>query len=227
MGPAPLALRDVSKSYGELSVLHGVSFEARAGELTVIQGASGSGKSTLLHLMGLMDEPDDGEVLHQGRALAAQPEDDRARERLRGIGFVFQRCYLVPTLTAAQNIALPMKAAGLPDADRDRRVTQLLAEVGLEGRDTHYPHELSGGQQQMVAVARALANAPYLLLADEPTAELDPAHAQRVMGMLATAAREHGAAVVLVTHAPERAPSPARHLELRQGALQGALQGAR
>ncbi|HUR67703.1 MAG TPA: ABC transporter ATP-binding protein [Candidatus Thermoplasmatota archaeon] len=217
MAGAVLSMRSLTKSYGALSVLREASFDARAGEVCVLRGASGSGKSTMLHLCGLMDTAEAGVVLHQGKDLSGASEAERAAERLRGIGFVFQRCYLVPTLTAAANVALPMKAAGLAHAEREERVRQLLEEVGLHGREEHYPHELSGGQQQMVAVARALANAPYLLLADEPTAELDPAHSARVMDMLSRAARGHGAAVVIVTHQPASAPAGAVHYELRDG----------
>lgn len=215
-GPV-LSLRGVSKSYGSLQVLRGIDLDVAAGELVVVRGASGSGKSTLLHLAGLMDAPDAGSVIHRGRDLSREPEEAKARERLGGLGFVFQRCYLVPTLDAAANVALPLKAAGADDPGK--RARALLQGVGLEGREAHYPHELSGGQQQLVAVARALANEPYLVLADEPTGELDPESAARVMETLGRAAREHGAAVVLVTHAPEKAASPARHLALRAGAL--------
>jgi len=201
----------------ELDILRGVDLDVHAGELVVIRGASGSGKSTLLHVMGLMDEPDDGVVLHSGRDLRASNAEQKAHARLHGIGFVFQRCYLVPTLSAAQNVALPMKAAGLAARDTAQRVRDLLDAVGLKGREDHRPHELSGGQQQLVAVARALANKPYLLLADEPTGELDPESGARVMDTLGRACREHGAGVVLVTHAPQTAPTPARHLALRDG----------
>lgn len=218
MAEPVLSLRGVSKRYGEVHVLRGADLDVRAGELVVVRGASGSGKSTLLHLAGLMDAPDAGTVAHRGRDLSREPEEAKAKERLAGLGFVFQRCYLVPTLTAAANVSLPLKAANAEEPEK--RAHQLLERVGLRGRETHYPHELSGGQQQLVAVARALANKPYLVLADEPTGELDPDSAARVMDMLGRAAREHGAAVVLVTHAPERAPSPARHLALRGGKLE-------
>ena len=221
--PAPLALSGVSKGYerdGErVEVLRGLSLEVRPGEFVVVRGASGSGKSTLLHLMGLMDEAEEGAVLHRGRDFRGASEEARAEERLRGIGFVFQRCHLVPTLSAAKNVGLPMKAAGLPAPEREARVRGLFEEMGLADRAEHYPHQLSGGQQQMVAVARALANAPYLLLADEPTGNLDPASGRRVMELLHRVNRERGASVVLVTHAPEAAPPGARHLQLSGGRL--------
>lgn len=200
--------------------MRGVDLDVHAGELLVVRGASGSGKSTLLHLMGLMDEPEEGSILHGGRDLRTAKPEAKAEERLRGIGFVFQRCYLVPTLSAAANVGLPLKAAGASPEEAGKRVRELLEAVGLRGREDHRPHELSGGQQQMVAVARALANRPYLLLADEPTGELDPESGARVMEMLGRASREHGASVVLVTHAPQMAPAPARHLALREGRLE-------
>ena len=218
MAEPVLSLRGVSKSYGSVRVLREAALDVRPGELVVVRGASGSGKSTLLHLAGLMDAPDAGAVVHKGRDLSREPEEAKSRERLAGLGFVFQRCYLVPTLTAEANVSLPLKAARVEEPSV--RARELLARVGLDGRETHYPHELSGGQQQLVAVARALANRPYLVLADEPTGELDPQSAARVMEMLGRAAREHGAAVVLVTHAPEKAPAKARHLELRDGKLE-------
>ena len=219
----PLALRDVWKGYdrdGErVDVLRGVSFEVAAREFVVVRGRSGSGKSTLLHLMGLMDEPERGVVLHRGVDHRGASEAARAEVRLRGLGFVFQRCHLVPTLTAAKNVALPMKAAGMGQAEREARIRSLFDDMGLRDRGDHYPHQLSGGQQQMVAVARALANRPYLVLADEPTGNLDPETGGRVLDLLHRVNRDHGAAVVLVTHAPETAPPGARHLELADGRL--------
>lgn len=222
MPEAVLRLRSVFRNYGELPVLKGVDLDVARGELVVIRGQSGSGKSTLLHLMGLMDAPDEGEVLHSGKELARASEVERAQERLRGIGFVFQRCYLVPTLSATRNVALPLRAAGLSPTESVERANALLESVGLRGREEHFPHQLSGGQQQLVAVARALANRPYLVLADEPTGELDPESGARVMQILGRATREHDAGVVLVTHAPATAPSPARHLALRDGKLEAA-----
>jgi putative ABC transport system ATP-binding protein len=220
---APLALRDVWKGYereGErVDVLRGVSFEVREREFVVVRGRSGSGKSTLLHLMGLMDGPERGVVLHRGHDHHGEPEDAQARVRLRGLGFVFQRCHLVPTLTAAKNVGLPMKAAGVGQAAREARIRALFEDIGLRDRGDHYPHQLSGGQQQMVAVARALANGPYLVLADEPTGNLDPESGGRVIDLLHRVNRDRGAAVVLVTHAPGTAPPGARHLELADGRL--------
>jgi putative ABC transport system ATP-binding protein len=213
-----VALESASKSYGALNVLRGADFAIAPGELVVVTGASGSGKSTLLNLLGLMDTPSAGRVLHQGRDLSAATEKQRSHERLRGVGFVFQHYYLVPTLSAARNIALPMKAAGVDAHERDERVAELLDGVGLAGREDHFPHELSGGQQQMVAVARALANKPPLILADEPTGELDEENGARVMARLRAAA-SGGTAVVLVTHQPATAPASARRLRLTEGRL--------
>ncbi|HWG89494.1 MAG TPA: ABC transporter ATP-binding protein [Candidatus Thermoplasmatota archaeon] len=223
MTPPLVELRDVHKEYlhhgKPLEVLHGVSLRIDPGEFVGLVGPSGSGKSTLLALMGLMDEPSSGTVLHGGRDLARAPEAERARERLHTIGYVFQHFYLVPTLTAEENIALPMKAAGLGKAERDARLKRLLEGVALDHRRDHYPHELSGGEQQRVAVARALANMPRLLLADEPTGELDPESGARVMDLLRWAHREFGCAVVLVTHAHDIIPRDARRLRVEAGRL--------
>lgn len=212
-----IALRGVSRSFGDVQVLRGLDLVVARGERVIVRGASGSGKSTLLAIMGLIDPPDAGDVRHAGRDLALASEAERSRERLRGVGFVFQRFHLMPTLTALQNVALPAKAAGALDAQE--RAAELLARVGLSSRADHLPHELSGGQQQMVAVARAVVNKPYLVLADEPTGELDPDSGARVLALLQEATQRDGAALVMVTHAPEQAPPGARHLRLDGGAL--------
>lgn len=217
-----LRMDGVSRAYstpgGPVPILRGVSLDVASGDFLVITGRSGAGKSTMLHLMGLMDAPDAGKVLHQGRDLSRASEIERGRERLAGIGFVFQHFYLVPTLSAARNVMLPLKAAGVSDAVRAARVKELLEATGLADRGDHLPHELSGGQQQLVAVARALANRPYLVLADEPTGELDEESGARVVALLSLA-REEGAAVVMVTHAPASAPPAARRLRLDGGML--------
>lgn len=219
-GPV-LALRDVRRSYHaagrEVTPVTGVSLELAPGERLVVRGRSGSGKTTLLALMGLLDPPDTGEVLHHGRDLWREHERVRSGERLRGIGFVFQHFHLLPRLTALENVALPVKAAG--HANPSRRAAELLARMGFADRAEHFPHQLSGGQQQVVAVARALANRPYLVLADEPTGELDPESAARVMEVLESSCDADGAALVLVTHDPALAPRGARTLRLEGGKL--------
>ncbi|MHB8604844.1 MAG: ABC transporter ATP-binding protein [Thermoplasmatota archaeon] len=219
---APLVvLEDVRKIHARgdrrVEALGGVTLDIRAGEYVVIEGPTGSGKTTLLDLVGLMDTPDAGRVLVDGRDFAHASERVRARERLARIGFVFQHFYLVPTLTAERNVALPLEAARVPRAERDAIVTDLFARIGLERRRAHYPHELSGGEQQLVAVARALANRPRLLLADEPTAELDPDAARRVLDLLDAASRASGAAVVHVTHDADGLPARARRVRLAAG----------
>lgn len=212
-----IALRGVTRAFGDVQVLRGLDLVVARGERVVVRGASGSGKSTLLAIMGLIDPPDAGSVLHRGRDLALSPEAERSRERLRGVGFVFQRFHLMPTLTALQNVALPAKAAGAQDAQA--RAASLLDRMGLAHRLDHLPHELSGGQQQMVAVARAVVNRPYLVLADEPTGELDPESGARVLAILQEATQRDGAALVMVTHAPEQVSSGARHVRLEGGVL--------
>lgn len=199
---------------GTLVALSDVTLDLHGGETLAVLGPSGSGKSTLLALAGLMDAPTGGRVLHKGRELAEAGEREREHERLTGIGFVFQHFYLVPTLTAERNVALPLKAAGRPEPMREAR--DILKQVGLAHRREHYAHQLSGGEQQLVAVARALANRPYLLLADEPTGELDADAAARVLSLLQGAVEE-GAALALVTHDPAIVPAGARTLRLQKG----------
>ncbi len=216
-----LRLEAVRKEYARgVVALQSVSLDVRAGELLAVIGASGSGKSSLLALAGLMDHPSSGRVLHRGVDLSRAPERARERERLLGIGFVFQHFYLVPTLTAEENVALPLKAAGVRSVERKARLDSLFASVDLEARRGHLPHEMSGGEQQRVAVARALANKPYLLLADEPTGELDPESGARVMALIAATCQAQGTAVALVTHDRGLIPRGARVVELAQGVLQ-------
>jgi putative ABC transport system ATP-binding protein len=217
----PLQLERVSKEYRHdgrpLHALDDVSLSIAPGEFVAVIGKSGSGKSTLLNLMGLMDAPTRGVVRHQGRDLTSASEARRGEERLRGLGFVFQHFYLVPTLRAEQNVALPMKAAGVDAAAREARMRELFEAVGLTHRRAHFPHELSGGEQQMVAVARALANRPYLLLADEPTGELDPESSARIVALLEHVNRESGTAVVMVTHDLDVIPRGVKRVVLSRG----------
>lgn len=220
MAPPALRLVDATKEYVHdgrtLRALDGVSLDVPAGGFVAVIGKSGSGKSTLLNILGLMDEPTSGIVEHQGRDLSRAGEPDRERERLRGIGFVFQHFYLVPTMRAWQNVALPLKAAGMGAREREARLSELFASVGLAHRRDHFPHELSGGEQQLVSVARALANRPYAVLADEPTGELDPESARRVMDLLSDVHRS-GTAVVMVTHNVDAIPAGVRRVVLSQG----------
>lgn len=198
-----------------VTALDSVSVSLQEGEVVAVVGRSGSGKSTLLHLVGGLDRPTSGEVLFRGRPLGDLSEDERARYRRLAVGFVFQFFNLVPTLTALKNVELPLVWAGVSSRDRRRRAEELLERVGLAARKDHRPGELSGGEQQRVAVARALANDPPLLLADEPTGNLDSRTAGELMELLRSL---EGKTIVFVTHDAALAASYARRiLELRDG----------
>src|SRR5690606_15252513 len=212
-------LEKVCKAYGSTIVLNNVNFSAKRGEFVVIMGRSGSGKSTLLRLLGGLETPDAGSVEHGGVRLERMTEAERARFRRREIGFVFQFFNLIPTLTVAENIRLPLALNGIDGAEAGARVTALLAELGLEGTGDRFPEELSGGEQQRVAIARALAHAPGLVLADEPTGNLDLETAERVLGRLDDACRKHGATLVMATHSREVVGRAHRVLTIRHGRL--------
>jgi putative ABC transport system ATP-binding protein len=216
-----IALRGVRKTYGTgtgaVPALAGVDLALAPGEFVSVEGPSGCGKTTLLNLLGLLDQPTEGAIEFDGAPVARLPERERARRRLTGVGFIFQRFYLLPTLTAEENIALPMRGAGRPAAARVARTRQLLESVGLTDRRNSHPHQLSGGEEQRVAIARALANEPGLLLADEPTGELDRANTEVVLDLLVEAQRKTGATLVLVTHNPAVAKRARRHLTMADG----------
>lgn len=183
---------------GRIRALDGVDLTIHRGEFVSIVGPSGSGKSTLLHLLGALDRADEGRLLLDGRDLAEERRLDRVRAR--ALGFVFQLHHLVPTLTAVENVELPLHALRVSRAERRRRAESLLREVGLGDRLRHRPPQLSGGQRQRVAIARALVNEPPLVLADEPTGELDQATGGQVLDLLERLRAEHGTSLVLVTH---------------------------
>jgi putative ABC transport system ATP-binding protein len=191
-----------------LTAVDSLSLSFGEGETAAIVGRSGSGKSTLLHLLGGLDRPTSGDLFVRGRRLAELPDDDLALYRRTGVGFVFQFFNLVPTLTAVQNVELPMVLAGVPRAERRRRAEALLERVGLAPRRDHRPSELSGGEQQRVAVARALVNDPPLFLADEPTGNLDSRTAGEILALLAGL----GKTLILVTHDRELARAHARRM---------------
>jgi putative ABC transport system ATP-binding protein len=219
---ATIRLEQVRKLYhageaDEVRALDGVDLTIAPGEYLSVEGPSGSGKTTLLNLLGLLDVPTDGRVLWQGMPVENLPERERTRLRRVGIGFIFQRFYLLPTLTALENVELPLQARRVSGTDRRRRARALLTQVGLGDRERSFPHQLSGGEEQRVAIARALANSPHLLLADEPTGELDSVRATQVLDLLEEAHRTSGAAVVVVTHNPTVAARAARHLVMRDG----------
>jgi putative ABC transport system ATP-binding protein len=225
-----VAVKGVRKTYGrgpaEVRALDGVDLEVPPGEFLSIEGPSGCGKTTLLNLLGLLDVPSDGTVEWDGVPVGRLPERERARRRLTGVGFIFQRFYLLPTLTAEENVALPMRGAGRPAAERTARARTLLAAVGLTGRRDARPHQLSGGEEQRVAIARALANEPGLLLADEPTGELDRANTETVLDLLVEAQRSTGSTLILVTHNPVVARRARRHLSMADGRVVSDLREA-
>ncbi|MDB5847012.1 MAG: transporter ATP-binding protein [Rhodoferax sp.] len=209
--PPLLALRDLGKHYGAVPVFSHVDLQVAPGEFVAIVGESGVGKSTLLNCMAGLDHWDHGSVAIDGVDLAGLNDDQRARLRREKVGFVFQAFHVLPHLDVAQNVALPLMLLGQPDA---ARVQALLDEVGLSGLGARLPQQLSGGQLQRVAIARALVHQPRLLLADEPTGNLDPTTAAKVMDALLAQTRRHGAALVLVTHSEAAAARADRVLKL-------------
>jgi putative ABC transport system ATP-binding protein len=214
--------RRVSKTFpmaaAPVTALDDVSLRIGAGEYVAVVGPSGCGKSTLLHMLGCVDVPSVGEVAFDGRPVHGLSDAERSRLRLRDIGFVFQRFFLLPMLTAWENVELPQAENGAGRVERRRRTQELLAYVGLAHRGGHRPSELSGGEMQRVAIARALANRPKLLLADEPTGELDERTGEQIAGLLD---RLHGdgTAVVVVTHDPAIAARAPRVLSMRDGRI--------
>jgi putative ABC transport system ATP-binding protein len=203
---------------GPIVALNDVSLAIAPGEYVGIVGSSGCGKSTLLHVLGCVDVPTAGGVRFQDRDVSTLRDADRSRLRLREIGFVFQRFFLLPMLTAWENVELPQAEAGVRRAEREERTRDLLAYVGLANRADHRPSQLSGGEMQRVAIARALANRPKLLLADEPTGELDQATGEQIIGLLDTLTAD-GTAVVVVTHDAAVAARAQRLLKMRDGRI--------
>jgi putative ABC transport system ATP-binding protein len=214
-----IELRGVSKTVpsgsGTLTILHPTDLTIAQGRVVTIVGASGSGKSTLLGLIAGLDAPSSGRILIDGVDITALSEDDLARLRGSRIGFVFQSFHLLPSLTAFENVLVPIEIAN--GADPPARARALLAEVGLSDRTHHYPSQLSGGEQQRVAIARALANDPPILLADEPTGNLDSATGRQVIELLLQIHRARGTTLVLVTHDPEIAAIAETTVRLRDG----------
>jgi len=202
---------------GDVTACHDISLEVFAGELTVVRGASGAGKSTLLRLLGGLDSPTSGRVVVRGVPYADLDERQTVQLRRDELGFVFQDFGLVPVLTAAQNVGLPLRMREADAAARDARVAQVLEMVGLADQAAQLPDELSGGQQQRVGIARALAVQPTILIADEPTAQLDAANAAIVMDLLERLARSEGIAVVIATHDPDLAARAQHVVELHDG----------
>jgi len=220
-----LELRSVSRVYqtGEFPVpaLQGASLQVHDGDFLAITGPSGSGKSTLLQIVGCLDRPTSGQVLLDGRDLGALPDHERARLRLTTFGFVFQRFHLVAVLTAAENVAVPLEALGVPAEERWARASDLLERVGMGDRLDFPPARLSGGQRQRVAIARAVANRPRFVLADEPTGALHSEDKARVIALFRQLNRA-GHAIVMVTHDPEMAALADHRIEIRDGVLHDA-----
>jgi putative ABC transport system ATP-binding protein len=196
-----------------------VTLQIADGDHIAIRGPSGCGKSTLLHMLGCVDAPTSGTLLFNGQDVATLSDAKRSLFRLKHIGFVFQRFFLLPMLTARENVELPLSEAGAPKTERQRRVNELLAYVGLSARADHRPSQLSGGEMQRVAIARALANRPRLLLADEPTGELDVATGEQIAALL-DRVNADGTALVIVTHDPVLAGRARRLLMMRDGAVE-------
>jgi putative ABC transport system ATP-binding protein len=203
----------------EVEALRGVSFTADIGELVAIRGRSGSGKTTLLNLIGGLDAPDAGAVRIGGREVNGLGEDERLRLRREVIGFVFQSFGLIPVLSAAENVEVPLRLARMAPAERDERVRVLLRLVDLEDHAEQRPHELSGGQQQRVAIARALAARPRLVLADEPTGQLDSETAATIMPLLRAVSRSEGVTVLVATHDRALLDAADRVLDLSDGVI--------
>jgi putative ABC transport system ATP-binding protein len=221
--PPLLRVSGLAKHYEATPVFSNVSLDMGSGELVALLGESGVGKSTLLNCIAGLDTADAGSVLLHGREVLSLAEPDAARLRREELGFVFQAFHVLPHLSVAENVGLPLQLLGQP---RDERVEQMLAAVGLQGLGARAPRQLSGGQLQRVAIARALVHRPALVLADEPTGNLDPRTAGVVMDVLVEAARETGAGVLLVTHSPPAAARCDRVLELTATGVREASVGS-
>ena len=223
MTEAVLRAVGVSRGFTEadnrLDVLKTVDLEVAAGERLAIVGASGSGKTTLLQVLGGLDAPDGGQVLVQQQDIHALPERERCQLRNRAVGFVYQFHHLLPEFSARENIMLPQMIRGLDKKEAGKRADELLAYLGLGARGAHRPAELSGGEQQRVAIARAVANAPLVLLADEPTGNLDPRTAEHVFETLMTLVRATGLAAIIATHNFDLAARMDRRITLRDGLI--------
>lgn len=224
MPNACIELRDVVKVYHkdrlEIPVLQSLSLEINSGEFVALMGPSGSGKSTLLHLIGGLDQPTAGTIRVAGAALETMSERELTSWRSRHVGFIFQMYHLVPVLTAAQNVELPLLLFKMPASERRQRVATALSVVGLADRMDHRPNQLSGGQEQRVAIARAIVTDPDVILADEPTGDLDAKTSEEILGLVNLLNSEFGKTILMVTHDPRAAMHAQRRLHLDKGVLE-------
>ena len=221
----PLSLRDIKRTFFQgdrrLEVLKGITLDLKPGEIVALVGQSGSGKSTLLHIAGLLERPDEGDIVIDGKSAGAAADRERTVMRRQFLGFVYQYHHLLPEFSAIENVMLPQMLNGRSRAEARRRAAELLAMVQLKERGDHRPGRLSGGEQQRVAIARAVANAPRVLLADEPTGNLDASTADAVFRQLLGLVRETGMAALVATHNPELASRMDRTVTLKDGVLTG------
>ncbi len=227
MADALVDVRNLGMTYTRgteaVKVLSGLSLTIREGEWLALMGPSGSGKSTLLNLIGGLDRPTEGEILVKGADIGDLDDADLADWRADNVGFIFQAYNLIPVLTAAQNIELPLLLQPLSRAQRKEQVRNALTLVGLTDRADHYPNQLSGGQEQRVAIARALVTDPTLLLADEPTGDLDATNAKAILDLMDALNKQHGKTIVMVTHDPGAAARAGRLVQLDKGALAAGM----
>lgn len=219
-----LSARRLGKRYAERWVLSGIDLDLEPSDRLAILGPSGCGKTTLLNLLGGLDRPDEGCVMLENQDLTNINPSERSRIRRERIGTIFQFFHLIPTLTASENIELPLQLLGWSDSKIQERVKTLLASIGLEARAYAWAHELSGGEQQRIAVARALASKPAVLLADEPTGNLDQASGLNILGLLSKLATQESTALVIVTHSEVAAKTCQKILRLVDGKMQGSIE---
>ena len=219
-----LSARRLGKRYAERWVLSGIDLDLEPSDRLAILGPSGCGKTTLLNLLGGLDRPDEGFVMLENQDLTNITPSERSRIRRERIGTIFQFFHLIPTLTASENIELPLQLLGWSDSKIQERVKTLLASIGLEARAHAWAHELSGGEQQRIAVARALASKPAVLLADEPTGNLDQASGLNILGLLSKLATQESTALVIVTHSEVAAKTCQKILRLVDGKMQGSIE---
>ena len=219
----PLALRDIKRTFVQgdrrLEVLRGITLDLRPGEIVALVGQSGSGKSTLLHIAGLLERPDEGDIIIDGKSAGAANDRERTALRRRVLGFVYQYHHLLPEFSAIENVMLPQMLNGRTRSQARSHAAELLAMVQLKDRSYHRPGRLSGGEQQRVAIARAVANAPKVLLADEPTGNLDSSTADTVFRQLLSLVRDTGMAALVATHNPDLAARMDRTVTLKDGIL--------